>query len=196
MSWYEHYVDRMNARYLDYVRRKYGPFIDMVRELMPATDSCRVAEIGCGAANVSRILQERVVAGQRCQHVLVDVCPNMLGLAKRNMHEASAEHIAILADAKRLPDSKDLKDLDVIHSHGVLEHFEDRHIARILHQQCVRAKHVIHYVPSHKYVEPSFGDERLMSAADWKDILSRYQLGDFEVREFNDGYDLALVWSR
>lgn len=47
----------------------------------------------------------------------------------------------------------------------------------------------IHYVPSSKYEKPSFGDERLMTPAEWVAIAA-----PTSIVEFNDGYDLALIW--
>lgn len=189
-SWYEHYVGRMNDSYLDHVRKRYGPFIKIIRELMPKSDHCRVAEVGCGAANITRILDEKIIMGQHCRHIILDKCPLMLGLAHQNLADNHVNHLAILGNALNLP-TEPMTGLSVIHSHGVLEHFSDKHINRIINEQKMFCSNLVHYVPSHRYEKPSFGDERLLSVDDWYRICR-----PDEIVQFNDGYDLALIWRR
>ena len=80
---------------------------------------------------------------------------------------------------------------NIIHSHGVLEHFEDHEIHEILHYQKAISPLLIHYVPSDKYTYKSFGDERLLSKEYWKENFN-----PTEIIEFNSGYDLILKWRR
>jgi len=47
---------------------------------------------------------------------------------------------------------------------------------------------IVHYVPG-EYDEPSFGDERLMSASQWREILKDYPV---EVSQFNEN-DLMIT---
>jgi hypothetical protein len=107
----------------------------------------------------------------------------MVKLASINLYEGFPVEVG---DARyptgRLP--------DVIHSHGLLEHFSDEDIRKIIKASCNDgARVIVHYVPSDRYEQPSFGDERLMSAGQWHEIVAPHN-----IIEFNDGYDLALVW--
>ena len=146
----------------------------------------RVIEVGCGLATITAILAEHTDAvrnekfiGYRCY----DVSPDMVEYARQNLPEG---YPVELGDARmpthRLP--------DIVHSHGLLEHFSDADIRKIIDaERRDGARSAIHYVPSHKYKTPSFGDERLMTAQQWEAICRpKY------IVEFNDGYDYCLVW--
>lgn len=78
---------------------------------------------------------------------------------------------------------------DVVHSHGMLEHFDDHAIRQVIHN-FRQARVQVHYVPG-LYPEPSYGDERLMSVEQWEDICAPDQ-----VLTFNDGLDYALIFER
>jgi hypothetical protein len=77
---------------------------------------------------------------------------------------------------------------DMAFSHGVLEHFDDFQIRDIINQCKDCSILSMHYVPSNRYLEPSRGDERLMSVDQWLQI---YPFDD--IVEFNEGKDLILV---
>jgi hypothetical protein len=76
---------------------------------------------------------------------------------------------------------------DVVHSHGMLEHFSDTVIRRVIDSYRGIAHSQIHYVPG-LYPTPTFGDERLMPVERWWDIVKPSQ-----IITFNDGLDYALV---
>jgi len=195
-TWFEHYAARMNDQYRDHMRKKYAKHINMVASAASKDNGLRVAEIGCGAANITRLVSERIIKKSNDtifpRYVILDSCPQMLGLARANLLAVS-DHVAQLGNALDLGMSKDLMDVDVFHSHGVLEHFRDGQINVIINEQkrmASRGAQLIHYVPSAKYEKPSFGDERLMTPDQWFDIC----MPD-DIIEFNDGYDLILKWS-
>ena len=73
----------------------------------------------------------------------------------------------------------------IVHSHGVLEHMQDDDIKTAVQNWPLQSQ--FHYVPSSKYKEQSFGDERLMDSETWK------KLTDSKIVEFNDGYDYMIV---
>lgn len=195
-TWYDHYVGRMNDSYREHVSKRYGKHINMIVSAATKRNGLKVVEIGCGAANVSRIVSEKIIQKTNDRvfpkYVILDICPKMLGLARVNFGAVS-DHVAQLGDALDLGMSEDLKSTDVFHSHGVLEHFRDGQINVIINEQKRMASsgaQLIHYVPSAKYETPSFGDERLMTPDQWYQIC----MPD-EIIEFNDGYDLILKWS-
>ena len=81
--------------------------------------------------------------------------------------------------------------VDIIHSHGVLEHFNKNEICTIIKAQLKRTTYLAHYVPSNKYITKSFGDELLMSKEAWQ-----YLVHPSKIVEFNEGKDLVLLWTR
>ena len=172
----------MNDKYRAHVAKRYAPFIKYVT--LHAYDKPVIAEMGCGAANVSRILSQSIDAEQ----ILVDKCPRMLKLADINM-TGSSKYTLVQADLTRSLSFLQDRDVGLMYAHGVLEHFSDFQIRKILAGQKKITDTIIHYVPSNKYEKPSFGDERLMSPEQWYDICQ-----PDSIIEFNDGYDLILSW--
>ena len=180
-NWVEFYKARMNKSYRNHLRTRYKDTFDYIKSLGGET----FGQFGCGMGNASRFLAEDLT---NTKHLLIDICKGMLGLANENMLDSSPNHKydTILGDIKKqLKTTK----LDVIHSHGVLEHFSDDDIRKVIANQKELCDNLVHYVPSYKYLEPSFGDERLLKPQDWHDICK-----PDEIIESNDGYDLTLIW--
>jgi len=179
-AWYNFYVARMNDAYYDHVFRKYLQFINQIA--MRCLPGDIVVEAGCGTANITRALKE---LRPESKYIVVDNDDKMLGLAASNLREwpsIAARQLDIRYD--------EMPKADIVHGHGVLEHFDDETIRQIIGLQISSgARFVAHYVPSAKYKKPSFGDERLMTPELWKEICA-----PTEIYEFNDGYDLVLMW--
>jgi hypothetical protein len=123
-------------------------------------------EEGCGIGTMSKILG--VTRS-------FDLDRGMIDLSCRNLIPAVQKSITIPVEC------------DLFFSHGVLEHLSDD----IIHQVINRGGRQVHYVPSNHYSAPSFGDERLMSAMEWKS-----KFNPDTVIEFNNGKDLVLIWQK
>ena len=178
-SWVTFYEGRVfNSDYLNYAEKRYLPFINKIRELIKPGD--RVVEVGCGIATITKILSEfDVFTGYRC----FDINPDMVELAVKNLEPKN--YPVEVGDCRQpimcLP--------DVIHSHGLLEHFSDDEIRIILKQFAESgARASVHYVPGCRYEKPSFGDERLLPLETWLSFEPN------EALTFNDGHDYILVW--
>lgn len=183
-EWYKFYQDRMNMHYRQHIEIRYADFINAIINQMPdlGKKPVHLHEAGCGAANISRALYKKLRAQKVNFHIsMSDKCVDMLELAHENFAEGYKACIDMLKDT--------LPPAEVIFSHGVLEHFTNEEIVKIVSKQLQSSKKVIHYVPSDKYNKPSFGDERLMSAEQWQKICN-----PTSIIEFNDGYDLILIW--
>ena len=63
------------------------------------------------------------------------------------------------------------REVDVVFSQGVLEHFGDEEIREIVRQSLAVAPRFVFSVPSKFYGVQDFGNERLMEASDWARIL-------------------------
>lgn len=178
-KWSDFYYDRLGEDYSRYCKNRYQTFL---LELLSIKGARTYRDEGCGIGTISKCLLEI------CQELsisLVDNSRKMLELAKSNVPCASSY---IISDIRGGPNLK----ADVVFGHGVLEHFYDLDILKILSRQIENAnKAVLHYVPTNGYKFPSFGDERLLPVDYWVDTFSptRY-------KSFNEDRDLVLIWER
>jgi len=159
-DWHLYYSNRVNSTYQDYFCKKYKPFLDTIRKISTGN----LLEAGCGIGSTTKALGG--VGFDLYIHQLA--CKN-----------------GILAYKGDLLVHSSYRKVSVIHSHGVLEHFSDSDIFKIISIQKKFADYLVHYIPGQKYIKPSFGDERLMSVYFWR------QFG--EVSTFNNGYDYILT---
>ena len=178
-TWTEFYKQRLNDSYYNHVKTKYKRFIDEISVSYSA--GYRVVELGCGMANITRALIDNNLWAE---YSIMDLEQGMLDLSESNLRN-NQKYVTISKGDILL----DCLSGDVAHSHGVLEHFCDSQIRKIIALQKDNYSKLIHYVPSNKYETPSFGDERLLSVDQWKEICN-----PDEIIEFNDGYDLILKW--
>lgn len=177
--WADFYRDRVNQSYFEHIQRKYEPFINAIAdEVLPAM---KVVELGCGIGSITKalIMKQRMV-----EYCVVDSDKEMLALTHNNLNMSGMQVKYLLSDIRQ-----DCWWGDVAHSHGVLEHFSNEDIRAIIKKQREQYEVLLHYVPSYLYVEPSFGDERLMTPENWHDICK-----PDEIIEFNGGFDLILKW--
>ena len=181
MTWPDFYRGRLLSEgYLAYFEERYAPFLDHIRKALQPEDL--VIEVGCGLATSTKLLMRSNVpyfTSFRCY----DHNPDMVQLAKQNVGVAA---MVAQADA-RIPT---YTRPDVVHSHGLLEHFSDTQIAWFLASQRLDGPRVsIHYVPGELHGTPSFGDERLLPLDYWVDTFAPTSW-----ETFNDGRDYVLVW--
>jgi SAM-dependent methyltransferase len=203
LSWYEIYRSRMCEAYVNHVRDKYDEFIGCISNTERAMN---FIEIGCGAGNITKILRERN-SSKDARFWLIDNCEKMLGLARENNEEdsrcmfelQSVIDSEVYASIKKnnVPRTNTIVPAKtVVHSHGLLEHFNDNDISTIINNSLTISDEQVHYVPGIKYDVPSRGDERLMSKDQWSDILRQSLSANprytFNIFDFNDGYDLIL----
>lgn len=175
--WSDFYAGRVGSGYADYCKVRYLPFL---QELMDNDKDTTFREEGCGIGTMSRILLENNYYNIE----MFDLDPKQLEMAKTNTHDALTAYVGNIL-SYHMP-------VDVIFSHGVIEHFEDCQIRTVLARQIATArKSVVHYVPTDGYDEPTFGDERLMSVEWW---LENFQPSRYVM--FNDNKDLMLVWDK
>lgn len=168
--WSEFYVNRINSTYQDYFEKKYGVMLEIL-------SNCNtVREEGIGIGSVSKFLLKRDIDTSG-----FDLCPEMLKLCKDNNPNIKCQ-VGDIFTFNGDP-------VDMVVTHGVLEHFSDEDIQRILDRYKRVGQKSIHYVPLDGYVIPSFGDERLMSYQHWVD---KFSPSDFVV---NENKDLYLIFN-
>ena len=177
-KWSDFYFEKcINPQSIINFANKYAPFLSEVAK--PGGISI---EFGAGTGLVSRLTFNNTY------QVLLDNDYDMLALARvinsyRGYNRVAVIHWDILESYYKHTM------FNVAHSHGVLEHFNDGDIRRIVRNMRDCASSVVCYVPSSRYTYKSFGDERLLTPKAWKKICNPK-----EIIEFNDGYDLILKW--
>lgn len=174
-TWYDFYKDRINSNtYQEYFEDRYKPMIDVIDSLSPII----IREEGIGIGSLSKALRV-------CNDYIMygfDLCPQMVDLCKRNTHG-----IIVYEDNIISPKAK--VDCTCVVTHGVLEHFEDSAVKLIVDRY--NKNHIqyrVHYVPTDGYDSPSFGDERLLPALHWLNLVKPK---DYLL--FNDDKDLLLI---
>lgn len=183
-KWSEFYSGRNCDSYRKYFEMKYRVFIDFITDIAGGYEIPFIHELACGMGNTTRflatspMLKNAVVSAS-------DNDPEMLTMACQNLFRCGVDNVALMK-SNAFDFGQD--SFDVVHSHGFLEHFTDEEINTLIKKQLSCCEHAIHYVPSHLYKEPSFGDERLLSPEKWAD------LNPTDIIEFNEGYDLILYW--
>ena len=178
-QWAQYYQSRVGESYPAYVRKKYDLFLKEI--LVNTTSDTQFIEAGCGIATISKILNGKgLITG-------FDLDKDQVTLANRNVQGMSVNiQLGNVLDSDCYkPVCKDL----VIHSHGVLEHFEDEFIKSTIEVQKSMGAKLVHYVPLEGWITPSFGDERLLPLEYWVDTFKPK-----EFFTFSDGKDGILIW--
>ncbi|UKH48767.1 hypothetical protein QNH07_gp02 [Aeromonas phage BUCT696] len=184
-KWAEMYRSRIGSSYPAYCRQQYRPFLQAIRDYMDACPIGVIREEGCGIATITKILVQDADLS-RFDFAAFDSNLEQVRNAESNLAGENADVAVFYGDIfdKFYP-------VELIHSHGVLEHFSDEDIQRILDRQLSEAKIVVHYVPLIGWDHQSYGDERLLPIDHWKVIHKPTYW-----QTFNNGKDAVLVWRR
>lgn len=186
-KWALFYQEKLNSiSYPQNFLNKYSDFIMVLLNSIDNNHYNEIVELGCGICNITRSL---IDMRPQKHYTAIDNDIDMLKLSIKNIQSSRSfpEYLNIVYGDILFNEVTG----DLAHSHGVLEHFNDVDIRQIIKNQLFNFKELIHYVPSAKYETPSFGDERLLTPKQWKDICN-----PDEILEFNDGYDLILKWRK
>lgn len=184
-KWGEMYRNRIGDTYPAYCRQQYQPFLSAIRHAMRQVQMGIVREEGCGIATITKILAQDADLSMFDFHAYDKNLDQVVN--------AEANCRGLVADVHTYYNDifETSFPVEVIHSHGVLEHFSDVQIHNILERQRREAKVVIHYVPLDGWEVQSYGDERLLPIEHWVEIHKPNQW-----KVFNGGKDAVLIWSR
>jgi hypothetical protein len=181
-TWAEFYESRMGDDYLKYVKNRYIEHINAITcFLNPGVTS---VELGCGTATITRALFDRE---PNRSYVY---CDNNTPILEMAIDRMECNGLPLYRNIlKPLKVEQFNINPYVMHTHGVLEHFSDEDIRKIinLHRG---AKAQVHYVPG-LYPNKSFGDERLMPAHRWQEICN-----PSSIITFNNGLDYCLIFNQ
>jgi ubiquinone/menaquinone biosynthesis C-methylase UbiE len=132
--------------------------------------SLLILEVGTGTGSMSVFLSQR---GHKL--TAIDNDPEVLALAQVHADKFGGKALTFLeADAFALPFPD--QSFDVVFHQGLLEHFNDSDIRAMLTEQLRVARKVIFSVPNHLYPRRDFGNERLMTLAQWDKVLAGFKI--------------------
>ena len=133
-----------------------------------------VLEVGSGSASISFSIAK---AKKGLGITTVDNRPEILSKIIKDANKLGLNIKTICADAFNLPFSDNA--YDVVFSQGVLEHFKDSDIKKLVDEKLrVCSKSVFISVPNNYYNCRDFGDERLLSKQQWDKILSGFNIAE------------------
>ena len=150
-----------------YIRNLYGQ-----REFLTAIADAKakkILEIGAGTGTMSIFLSQLGF-----QVTTLDNDHKILEVAKLAKEKFSGQNEIVYGDAFKLPFADN--SFDLIFHQGLLEHFSNEDIHRLLEEHLRVASTVIFSVPNNYYSKKEFGDERLMSKPTWENILKLYNV--------------------
>ncbi|MEX2584318.1 MAG: class I SAM-dependent methyltransferase [Gemmatimonadota bacterium] len=125
-----------------------------------------VLEVGIGSGAQSALLSRFVD-----RTVSIDNDGRILKAARPNLERFGPGVDVLTADAFALPFTDGAFGVAV--SQGLMEHFDDESIGRLLEEQLRVCRSVVFSVPSDRYPRQDVGDERLMAPEAWAAIVRR-----------------------
>ena len=132
----------------------------------------KVLEVGCGTASHSIFLSFFL---PKTEFYCLDNNKKVLEIARKNAQKYRRKNIKfILGDAFKLSSIFQKKEFKVAISQGLLEHFSNEEIQKLIDEQLQVAHVVIINVPSEYYPHEGILGERRISKEEWRDILKKY----------------------
>jgi len=165
MSWEKYYDQRVTIPKL--LSNLYGQK-EFLAEIVARAPG-KVLEVGAGTGAMSIFL-----AWLGFNVVSIDTNEEVVKNARQTASRLNAKVNFQVADTFKLPYLD--QSFDIIFHQGLLEHFSDEDIGKILDEQLRVAPVVVLSVPNHRYPRRDFGNERLMNKNQWDKILSRYNI--------------------
>ncbi len=181
MQWYELYADKLKNNGQDYVNNKIKAKTKFINLIKKYAKDGKILEAGCGTGIVSSYL------AQTNDTSAVELDKEMVKLAKYASKEFFGGKNKITQGT--ILDLKfDNDTFEVSFSNGVLEHFEDADIIKIINEQLRVSKYMIFGIPSCYYEpeEASFGNERFLNKKHWLGLIDQSNGVLVESMNFSD----------
>lgn len=150
-----------------YIRNIYGQreFLNSIID----SGAKKALEVGAGTGTMSVFLSNMGI-----EITTIDNDPKILEIAKQVKAKFGGRNYFQEADAFNLPFTDN--SFDLIFHQGLLEHFSDEDIHKLLQEHLRVAKMVIFSVPNNYYPRKDIGDERLLGKIKWEKILQPYKI--------------------
>lgn len=137
---------------------------DFLKEILRGAPRTTL-EAGCGSAVMSIFLAMTGVQTTAC-----DRDKEVLQKASQTARQWNGPVKFVKEDILKMSFADN--SFEVVFSQGVLEHMNDEQIRRASRESLRVAKRFIFSVPGENYRHQDFGDERLLSEAQWKKMLN------------------------
>ena len=160
-----------------YIRNLYGQR-EFLRAILESGGK-KILEVGAGTGTMSIFLSQLGL-----NVTALDNDPAILKLAETNRGKLGGKNEVIQGDAFHLPFPDN--SFDVVFHQGLLEHFTDTDIHKLITEQLRVAPIVCLSVPNQNYPRKDFGNERLLNKSAWEKILQPYQM------EMSQNYALKI----
>lgn len=194
-TWDEYYKRRVrNKDYRDAFMAKYSRFIEEIiinikRLSHQMKNPVVLKEEGCGIGTVSLAISEMEKTmvnslgftgdselKEVSKVIFSDIATPMLDLCYKNTHPIYTDgylgKVPFFYSKENICETKFFETATLVVTHGVLEHFSDNDITKIISTyNDANVLFQAHYVPTDKYETPSFGDERLLSIETWISLI-------------------------
>jgi|GEM_PF-1295761 len=157
-----------------YIARKMHRSTGMLvhRLLKTAPHTARILEVGAGTGALSAVL-----AQQGLELTAIDHDRKMLPIIQASFNVLKTKGIIHVSNAFTLEKKFMPNSFEYAISHGVMEHYNDACIAKLLQSQFAVAKRVVCVVPtaamSYAYRHRGLGDERYCTTKQWLAIIHR-----------------------
>ena len=130
----------------------------------------KIIECGCGTGKISTYFQNKGYSV-----TAVDIDENILKLAENIVERSSFKKTPKFEVMSIMNLKYKNKTFDVAFSNGVLEHFTDNEIIKILREEIRIADVVVFGVPSKYFNDNEFmyGDERYLTKEEWRTLIKK-----------------------
>lgn len=130
----------------------------------------KIIECGCGIGKISTYFQNKGYSV-----TAVDIDENILKLAENIVERSSFKETPKFEVMSIMNLKYKNKTFDVVFSNGVLEHFKDNEIIKILKEEIRIADVVVFGVPSKYFNDNEFmhGDERYLTKEEWRTLIKK-----------------------
>lgn len=185
-KWYELYkidVEEFESadKYIKYKLNYKKKFIKIVKKY--AKKNKKILEAGCGTGLLAGYFQKEgmTVTALDLNKKILDYAAEIARKSKI-ISECSEYKQGNILDLKNLS-----KDYEIIYSNGVLEHFNDEEIVKILKSELNFSKYVIFGVPSTYFNmnEKMLGNERSLTIKEWKNLIEKADADLIEINDFH-----------
>ncbi len=184
-DWYDLYQEeiRLKKNLKSYVNYKIKNKHKLINLIIKYSNNKKIMEAGCGTGIISTYLSS---LGYDVTEV--DNDDKILGLAKMISKDYIKGNLPKFVKKDILKLDFDANSFEVIFSNGVLEHFSDEHILKILKLQLKQGKYVIVGIPTNFFdqEEAMYGDERFLPLKYWRNLF--YKVGAIILEETSYDY--------
>jgi ubiquinone/menaquinone biosynthesis C-methylase UbiE len=169
-KWSRIYSEQINkeVNLFDYISKKLRYKKKLINIVKKYSDCGEILEAGCGTG-ISGVYLTKIGKKVTC----LDQDKDMLILAKRLSQKLEIKLNFKQGNIKQLPFNS--KQFNVSFSNGVLEHFSNSEIVKIINEQLRVSKYMVFSVPSNFFTKGQriYGDERFMNILQWKKIIKK-----------------------